>query len=259
MSARVVALSVTPVKGLRVLARERVEIGPAGVRENRRFFLLDAQERMVNGKRFGSLQALVADYDDAERTLAVSFPDGAVVSGPVESGRRLAARFYSTTIAAVEVAGPWSDALSDHVGERLRLVESVADWGAVDRGRDGAVSLVSSASIERVAAAAEARAPLDSRRFRMLAEVDGIAAHEEDEWLGRPLAIGGAVVTLLGHVGRCAVTKRDPDSGVSDLDTLAALASYRREAETTEPLGCGVYGAVLQAGTVRLGDTVEPA
>ena len=245
MSARVVALSVTPVKGLRVLARERVEIGPAGVRENRRFFLVDAQERMVNGKRFGSLQALVADYDDAERTLSVSFPDGAVVSAGVESGRRLAARFYSTTIAAVEVAGPWSDALSDHVGERLRLVGR-----GIKQAAEG---------FSKLTGAINGRLLPRDRLDRMLAEVDGIAAHEEDEWLGRPLAIGGAVVTLLGHVGRCAVTKRDPDSGVSDLDTLAALASYRREAETTEPLGCGVYGAVLQAGTVRLGDAVEPA
>jgi uncharacterized protein YcbX len=257
VSSRVVALAVTPVKGLRVLAREQVEIGPWGVRENRRFFLLDADDQMVNGKRFGSLQELIADYCDAERTLAMSFPDGSLVSAPIESGRRLAARFFSTTVAAVEVRGPWSDALSDHVGAPLRLVESVGDWGAVDRGREGPVSLISSASIERVAQAAQAPAPVDARRFRMLVEVDGTEAHEEDEWLGRPLAIGAAVVTLQGHVGRCVVTKRDPDSGVVDLDTLGALASYRRDADTTEQLGCGVYGTVLQSGTVRLGDPVE--
>jgi uncharacterized protein YcbX len=257
MSARVVALTLTPVKGLRVLSREQVALGSGGVRENRRFFLIDEEERMVNGKRHGTLQAVVADYSDSERTLSLRFPDGTVVAGAVEPGRRVAARFYSSTIAATLVPGPWSQALSDHVGAPLSLVESVSDWGAVDRGREGAVSLVSSASVERLAAAAGATQPLDARRLRMLFEVDGVAAHEEDDWIDRPLAIGEAVVMALGHVGRCAVTKRDPDSGVTDLDTLGALASYRREADTTEPLGCGIHGRVLSAGTVRIGDAVE--
>jgi hypothetical protein len=257
MSARVVAVTVAPVKGLRALAREEVELGALGVRENRRFFLLDADDRMVNGKRFGALQAVLAEYADAERTLSLRFPDGALVSARPEPGRRLVARFFSSTIAAIEVLGPWSDALSQHVGAPLRLVESLSDWGAVDRGREGAVSLISSASIERLAQAAQAARPIDARRFRMLFEIDGTAAHEEDQWLGRPLRIGAALVTLRGHVGRCVVTKRDPESGVSDLDTLNALASYRGEAATTEPLACGVYGTVLQAGTVRIGDAVE--
>jgi uncharacterized protein YcbX len=257
VSARVAAILVAPVKALRVLAREQVELGAQGVRENRRFFLIDAEERMVNGKRFGSLQAVVPDYSDGDRTLTLWFPGEVAVSGEVRTGRRLAARFYANTIAATEVLGPWSDALSQHAGAPLRLVESVSDWGAVDRGRDGAVSLVSSASVEALAHAAAAAHPVDPRRLRMLFEIDGTAAHEEDEWLGRPLRIGGAVVEALGHVGRCAVTKRDPDSGEADLDTLGALASYRREADTTEPLACGVHGTIRQPGTVRLGDPVE--
>lgn len=257
MSACVVKVLVAPVKGLRVVARERVELGPHGVRENRRFFLLDADDRMVNGKRVGSLQAVLADYSDRDRTLTLSFPDGTTVSAPVQAGRRLAARFFSSTVAAVEMLGPWSDALSEHAGAPLRLVESVSDWGAVDRGSDGAVSLVSTASVARLAAAAPVQRPIDARRFRMLFEIDGVVAHEEDSWIDRPLRIGGAVVQALGHVGRCLVTKLDPDSGVRDLETLELLASYRGEASTTEPLACGVYGDVLEPGTVAVGDAVD--
>ena len=119
------------------------------------------------------------------------------------------------------------------------------------------MSLISSASIARVARAADAKQPIDARRFRMLFELDGAGEHEEDEWLGRSLRIGQAAVRVRGHVGRCAVTKRDPETGVADIDTLGALASYRREASTTEPLACGVYGEVLEPGTVRVGDAVE--
>ena len=64
---------------------------------------------------------------------------------------------------------------------------------------------------------------------------------------------------LRGHVGRCLVTKLDPDSGVRDLETLDALARYRSTAATTEPLACGVFGAVIEPGTVRVGDAVELA
>ena len=55
------------------------------------------------------------------------------------------------------------------------------------------------------------------------------------------------------------MTTLDPDSGLRDLDTLDSLASYRRGAATTEPLACGVYGSVLEPGTVRVGDPVELA
>jgi uncharacterized protein YcbX len=245
------------VKGLRVIGRDEVELGPFGVREDRRFFVIDADGRMVNGKRLGSLQAVLADYSDAGRTLSLRFPDGASVTAPLQAGGRLAVRFFSSTVAALELAGPWSDALSEHVGAAVRLVESVSEWGAVDRGKSAPVSLISSASIERVAQAARAPGAIDARRFRMLFEIDGAGAHEEDGWLGRPLRIGEAVVMLHGHVGRCLVTKLDPDSGVSDLETLEALGSYRAGAATTEPLACGVYGDVVVPGAVRVGDAVE--
>jgi uncharacterized protein YcbX len=259
VSARVVALTIAPVKGLRALEREEIALGPHGVRENRRFLLIDPESRMVNAKRHGSLQTVVADYDDSQRTLSLRFADGTVVAGPVEAGKRIAAAFFGATIATRAVLGPYSAALSEQLGTPLRLVESVAEWGGVDRGREGTVTLISSASVERVAVAAAAAGPLDARRFRMLVEVDGVAAHAEDAWLDRPLRLGGAVVLARGHVGRCVVTKRDPDSGEADVDTLRALASYREQDETTEPLACGIYGTVLEPGAVRLGDPVEPA
>jgi uncharacterized protein YcbX len=212
---------------------------------------------MINGKRLNSLQAVLADYSDADRTLSLRFPDETVVTGPVQHGGRFAAGFFSTTVGAVEVLGPWSDALSEHVGTAVRLVEAEDPAGAVDRGQDGSVSLISSATVERLTSVAGLERPVDARRFRMLVEIDGTTAHEEDGWLERTVAIGDAKVTLQGHVGRCLVTKLDPDTGVRDLETLDILASYRRGVATTEPLACGVYGTVLAPGTVRVGDSVE--
>ena len=71
------------------------------------------------------------------------------------------------------------------------------------------------------------------------------------------MRIGEAVIRPTGHTGRCLVTSRDPETGVSDLDTLGLLATYRRDVESTEPLSCGVHAAVDRPGRVRLGDAVE--
>jgi hypothetical protein len=88
--------------------------------------------------------------------------------------------------------------------------------------------------------------------------VDGLEAHAEEEWRGRRIRVGEALVIPQGNVGRCAVTTQNPETGTPDLDTLKALAAYRGDVETTEPLPFGAHAAVVQAGAVRVGDVVEP-
>jgi uncharacterized protein YcbX len=115
--------------------------------------------------------------------------------------------------------------------------------------------VVSQASLRHLAAVAE-RDAVEPRRFRMLIEVDGIDAHEEDGWVGRRVRVGSALVRGCGHVGRCVITTRDPDTAEADLDTLKLLATYRHKIATTEPLAFGIYGEVLESGRVAVGDGV---
>ena len=98
---------------------------------------------------------------------------------------------------------------------------------------------------------------MDGRRFRMTIGVDGVDPHAEDGWIGGRVRVGDAVVAVRAHVGRCAVTTRDPDTGIRDLDTLGAIAAYRVDVETREPLPFGVWCQVVQAGRVAVGDPVE--
>ena len=134
----------------------------------------------------------------------------------------------------------------------------VEDEGAgLDRaGEKGAASLLSVTALDAMAEATQASGPVDPRRFRMNFGIAGVPAHAEDEWIGRPVRIGGAVVVPMGNVGRCAVTSVDPITGVADLDTLGALARYRGARETSEPLPFGVWGRVEWAGAVAVGDPV---
>lgn len=248
-------LATTAVKGMRVGAVEQIELGPLGARGNRTFYVVDERGRMVNGKQLGALQTIVPDYDPAAETLALTFPDGTRAAGSVDYGGTVATRFFSEPRDARRLRGPWSEALSAFVGRPLRLVASEA---AVDRGRAGSTSIISRSSLRRLAEVAQ-RDAVDARRFRMLIEIDGVDAHEEDRWVGHRVRIGAATLAMRGHVGRCLVTSRDPESGQVDLPTLDLLGTYRRELQSTEPLPFGVYGEVVRCGTVRLGDPVTLA
>lgn len=257
MPIRVTAIRMTPVKGTQIRSVDRVRVDHDGVRENRRFFLIDDGNGMVNATHLGLLQTIVSDYSDADRRLSLAFPDGRVLEGGVRLGEELTTGFYREPFPARLVLGEWSDAISEYVGKPLRLVEA-GDGGAVDRGAPGAVTIISRASVRRLAEHA-ARSNVDPGRFRMLIEVDGIDAHEEDGWVGQTLRVGEAVLRGGGHVGRCVITNRDPRTGEIDLQTLKILGSYRRGIETTEPVAIGIYGEIRQPGTIRVGDAVEVA
>ena len=255
----VAAIATTPVKGLRVAQRPEGVVEQGGIRGDRRFYLVDDRGRMVNGKHSGALNEVTASLEEeGERpTLTLTFPDGAVVSGDAQlRGEELQSRFFSRTRQARLVEGPFSAALSEHVGESLRLVEAADGSSAVDRGAQGAVSVISRASLAALAREGGIDG-VDGRRFRMSIELEGARAFEEDEWMGRELRIGAARVLVSGHVGRCIVTSRHPETGVVDLPTLDLLRTLRAGAVTTEPLALGVFGSVLKGGPVKVGDGVE--
>jgi uncharacterized protein YcbX len=252
MSVTVTALHTAAVKGTRLRSVEQVALDERGAAGDRRFFVVDEQGRMRNGKQLGSLQTVVASLED--QRLALEFPDGSVVEDGIELGEPVSAQFFSHHLVGRLVLGPWSQALSDHCGQPLRLL---AAGSAIDRGAAGPVSLVSRASLRRIGEQAGTE-PLDIRRFRMLIEVDGVEPHAEDRWLGQRLQVGGAVLRFDGNVGRCLVTSRDPETGEVTLPTLDLLRAYRRGIDSTEPLPFGIYGRVLRPGTVTVGDTVAP-
>ena len=246
--AVVSGLATTAIKGTRLENVDEITLTPRGACGNREFFVIDERDRMRNGKQLGALQTVVTSFRAPE--LALVFPDGQGVSGAVELGEAVQARFYSRTVQGRLVLGPWSGALSAHVGQPVRLVW---DGGAVDRGARGGASLISRASLARLAAEA-GEDELDGRRFRMLIEIDGVRAHEEDAWVGRTAAIGEARIRWRGHVGRCLVTSRNPETGEIDLPTLDLLREYRGGADTTETLPFGIYGEVVRPGAIKVGD-----
>jgi hypothetical protein len=243
----VVRINVTPVKGLGLQHPDEVELTERGVEANRRYYLIQGW-RLYNGKDCGPLVRVAPQVDDGR--IELRFPDGRVVDGEVELGEPVTTNFWGRRVTGRLVRGPWSDALSDYASTALRLVRTDEPGAGCDVHVG---TLLGRASCERLGE--EVGAEVDGRRFRMLFELEGAGAHEEDTW--DRVRIGEAVVRIAGPVPRCAITTQDPDTGVRSLDTLKGIKAYRGLRDGKD-IDFGVYFDVERPGRVRVGDAVEP-
>ena len=186
----VTGLAVTAVKGTRLRQVDAVELGRDGVRENRRFYLID--DAQPDGQRQARGRAPDGDRRllRGGARLRLEFPDGQVVDDEVRLGDQVVTKFFSRAATGQLVDGPWSEALSDFVGRPLRLVEARRRHrGRPGLGGRGVADLTSVPGAAR-GCAGRRLARIDVRRFRMLIEIDGVEAHAEDRWVGREVRLG---------------------------------------------------------------------
>jgi len=148
--------------------------------------------------------------------------------------------------------GPWAEALQPFTDRRVHLIRTNRPGGTREKHP---ATLITDGSLDLLGAHLGG-GPVDGRRFRMLIELTGGSAHEEDGWIGGRIELGETVMLISKQVARCAITTQDPDSGVRDLDTLRTIISYRglRDGENVD---FGVYGEVERAGRIRVGDEVR--
>ncbi|MBA2701984.1 MAG: MOSC domain-containing protein [Chloroflexi bacterium] len=248
----VARLSIAPVRGLALEHPAEIDLTEHGVREDRRFYLTDAANRLVDGLILGSLVKISAHTDPAAEHLRLVFPDGTVIDGDIRLGAPIETPIYRRTAQALIVEGPWAEALSAFCGREIRLLRCERVGGT----RSGhPATLVTDGSLELLRQHLGVDS-LDSRRFRMLIELEGGRAHEEDDWIGGRIAVGEAVLQISGPVARCAITTYDPRTGQRDLDTLRTIIAYRGLTDGKD-VDFGVLGEVERAGRIRIGDAVS--
>jgi uncharacterized protein YcbX len=252
--ATVARFNVTPVKGTALLHPEAVTLSAAGVPENRRFFLLDADGALYSGPRHGPLVRVRASVDDG--VLTCRFPDGTEVSAePNALGDAHLVDFYGRPVATREVRGPWAEAFSVYVGRELSLVRAEQDGDGADVLP---LTIVGHASVEDLGRRGAYPGSLDPMRFRITIELDGTEPYEEDTWDGREVAVGDAVIRVAGQIPRCVVTTQDPTTGIHDWNTLKQIATHRGPMPNREGVPFGMYAVVLTPATVGVGATVAP-
>jgi len=255
---RVSRLSIAPVRSLGLQHPRSIELTPDGVAEDRRFYLIDHSDRLVDRLVAPGLARVGAWTDPAATRLQLTMPTGEVIDDEVVLGEAIETTVHKRMAAGHVVEGPWAEALEPYAGRPVRIIRCDRIGGTRipvgwDRVRNG-VSLVSDGSL-RVLAARLGVEALDARRFRMLIELEGAEPHEEDGWIGRGVQIGSAVLRITKPDGRCAITTQHPDTGIRDLDTLRAIIAYRGLRDGRK-VDFGVLGEVAVPGRVSLGDAV---
>lgn len=249
--ARVTRFAIAPVRSLGLQHPAEIDLTELGVVEDRRFYVIDLDGRLVDRLIAGELVQVAAATDPGATRLRMTFPDGSVVDEQVRLGDAVETAIHGRTGVGHLVDGPWAAALEPFAGRPVQIVRCDRPGGT----RSGnPTSLISDGSLNELARRAGVPA-VDGRRFRMLIELDGTEAHEEDRWIGKRIALGDAVLEVTKPDSRCAITTQDPDTGVRDLDTLRTIIAYRglRDAKYAD---FGVLADVAQPGRVRLGDEV---
>ena len=244
--AAVAALHLAPVKGMRLVGVDAVDLGAAGPAGDRAFHVR-ADGKVALTTRHPKLVQIVPAWDRGSGVLELRFPDGTVVAAPVEHGAAVTTAFYDgRPVPGHVVEGPFAAAISEHIGRRVDLVARDGHEVGAD---DFPVTLMSRASLGALGAAL-GDDEVDGRRFRMTIVVDGLEAWEEHGWSGREVRVGDAVLRVAEPTPRCVVTTRDPDSGRRDAPVLKALADLRGKDDVT----FGVWCDVVAPGRVRVGD-----
>ena len=250
--ARVRAIHLSPIKSLGLMSSERATVTPDGIAGDRAFVLLDDRREVATMRRYGRLALAGSRFDPDSGELVVVLPDGSDVSGTVGGDQRETVLMFGRDVEGTIVEGPWAAALSELAGSPMRLMR-------VDNGHAQdtyPMSLLSQASLRELAERSGTAEVADPRRFRNTLLVDGIAAHEEDEWIGSDVRAGEVVLHVAERDPRCSMTTLNPASGQRDMDTLRMIVDYRTLQDGN--ICFGVYADVTQPGTVAIGDTVEP-
>jgi len=258
---RVSRLSFTPVRGLGLSHPDSIELTGMGLVQDRRFYLVDEHGRLVDRLLAAELVQVGAETNDEATWLRMTFPDGTALEDEVQLDEPLQTEIYGRLGIGHVVGGPWAAALEPFAHRRVLLVRCDNPGGTRIRAGEtnvrNAVSIVSDGSLRELARQLGVN-EVDGRRFRMLIQVDGAEAHEEDTWIGGSVGIGTAVLSVTKPDARCAITTQNPDTGERDLDTLRTLIRYRgfRDGDPEKKIDFGVLGEVLQPGRVAVGDEI---
>jgi uncharacterized protein YcbX len=245
---RVLRAGFSPIKGTRHLSLPEVALDEYGAVGDRRLCLVDVERRRVlRTVQHPALTAVLAEERDG--VLTITLPDRRSVSAaPEPTPHRLVCDYWGRPAELTVLEGPHTALLADYLGRPLAL--AAAPPRAVVYG--AGVTLVARSSLDDLARRSDvASAALDAARFRATFVLDtGESCYAEDEWAGREIALGTAVVRIGAPIGRCAVIDIDPGTGQRDTRLLRTLAAYRPRNDVGEPC-FGVYAEVVRPGVVR--------
>jgi len=275
MSPQIASLHRYPVKSTRGHDLQCVELDPWGLRDDRRWMLIDADGECATARVYPSLLSVTAEFDPATQMLTLHRPDTEPLIVPVPDGPAEAVTVHrkpATGVDAGAAAHAWFSAIT---GVPVRLIyqrrpqdrPTNPAWSLPDDRVSFAdaypLLVCTTASLDALNdLVAQGRfadeGPLDMRRFRPNAVISGAGMQPwiEDGW--RRIRLGDTTFRIAKGSARCILTTTDPDSCERGREPLATLAKHRRF-DGRSWFGINVIPEVRidDLATLTVGDRVE--
>jgi len=267
---RVESIHIYPVKATGPVDLASAQVELAGLRDDRRWAVVDPQGARLNATTHDRLLTVTAT-PDASGALTLTAPGQAslVVAVP-HDGREVAVdvtRLATMLDAGNDGAGWFSQVL----GEPVRLVwqddparrpisEAHGGLGAepLSLADTGPLLLTTTSSLAQLEAwIAEEQEPQEivMRRFRSNVVVDGSdIPFAEDDWRG--IQIGDVPYRFAEHCDRCVVTTIDPITLAHGKEPIRTLARHRKWSGKT---WFGIRIVPLATGKLSVGDELTVA
>ncbi len=269
--ATLAGMTVYPLKSAGGIELREAEIDELGLRHDRRWTVVDAQERALTQRTHPRLARIRVALED--RSLALTAPGMPRLELPLEpetgpaGSRAEEVMVWNDRVAARPAGNRAARWISDWLEEPCRIaymppttvrpVDPRYAVGAVGHDRlsfaDGfPFLLLSEASLDELNRRLDE--PLPMNRFRPNLVVRGVGVHAEDRW--RRIRIGDVPFHVVKSCGRCAITTTDQETGERSQhqEPLRTLARYRKAD------GKVLFGRYLVhggTGCLRVGDGVE--
>lgn len=186
----------------------------------------------LRGAKAPGLMALSSVLDEANGEMTLHHPDlGAY-------------RFCPNDPAQLQGFLNWAAAL--YPADRAQPVAMVKAGRGMTDSDFPSVAILSESSLAALSDFMGTQ--LSPHRFRGNIWFEGAAPFAEFDWLGREIRMGEAVLRVEARITRCLATTVNPETGLRDADTLAALqAGYGHR-------DFGIYASVIQGGSLGAGD-----
>jgi len=265
--AKVAALTYYPVKGLSGVSVNRAEVGPAGLRDDRNFMLVEPDGTFLSQRSLPAMASLRAEIDGDALWLSGPGAPDLEIQIQYDGKRRdvsLFGKWFGQGIVQDPAAGEW---FTDRLGKPAALVRVTPEherpgWG-VHRGLTGfgdahALLITSLSSLdglnERIVEHGGDAIPMN--RFRPNIVVAGWPEpHTEDKILR--MSAGSVEIGYSARSIRCAVPTVDQASGEKrGPEPTRTLASFRREPDYGGGVSFGLKAAVLAEGPLQVGDEI---
>lgn len=258
-AAKVTALYRYPVKGFTPERCERITVLPGGrVAGDRvlnfRFADAPVADDMWCRKYHGvvlantpGLARLNVRFDDQTQRLRIAFENHVLADDTLDdAGRQRLVDAITGYVLSLD-ENPFK-------GQPTRLPLKLVGDGKTPRYQDNAGGMVTLHSRESLASAGKALgdANLDEARFRHNIVIEGVAAWDEQSWVGGKLRVGDVQFDVAKPEVRCLATHANPSTGERDLQVMQTLVQAFNQAQPT--FGVGLLS--IAGGEICVGDAV---